>query len=350
MSEQQAKKTLNANVTETALSAEQSPISSEQLLALIRMQLPEAEAIALLRQLSPDVVTLPLLENALACMREHCMPTAIPEVAMMDCCGTGGSGLSHFNTSTTVALVLAAGGVPVVKFGNRGFSSASGSFDLLEQLGIGHQLNPMRVPDAVDACGIAFLFAPTCYPNLAAFSRLRKQLGQRTLFNFLGPLLNPVQPVYRLLGVSHAGMHTLMAQHLKNANYTRHAWLVHGQDGLDEVAVHGPSQVWRVENGPLQNHEIMPVEGCYTLPVGEHSPQKNLDIFNALLRGEDQQSVYFHMVCLNAAAGFIVAGLAATLEDGYREAQSLLKTGTVLHKLEQCRTIHEQFSLNSHAE
>jgi len=322
-----------------------SAVDGQQIRALIRMQLPEAEALECLRLLTPDAVTLPLLETALDCMREFVEPVTFPNVPVLDCCGTGGSGLSHFNTSTTVALALAAGGVPVVKFGNRGFSSASGSFDLLEQLGIGHRLNPLRVADAVEACGIAFLFAPTCYPNLAGFAALRKKLGQRTLFNFLGPLLNPVHPAYRLLGVSHAGMQELMAQSLMKTETLQHAWLAHGADGLDEIAVHGPTQVLQLRAGEILKQQLHFSDDYCVLPTGEHLPETNLRIFMSLIRGEDEHSPYYKMVCLNAAAGFVVAGHASSLEDGQKEAKRLLKNGNVLNILERCRIAHEQFSL-----
>jgi len=325
------------------------PIDRERLASLIRLQLPEQEAMTLLRQLTPETVTPTLLEDALDCMREACVPVKRPEVPVMDCCGTGGSGLSHFNTSTTVALILAAGGVPVVKFGNRGFSSASGSFDLLAQLGIGHQLDPQRVPDVVAACNVAFLFAPTCYPNLAGFSQLRKKLQQRTLFNFLGPLLNPVQPAFRLLGVSHAGMQDVMAQHLAQQEYNDHSWLAHGADGLDEIAVHGPTRVVHIQSGQTRQSELKPLGEVCQLPTGAHLPEENLAILHHLLKGEDQQSPYYQMVCMNAAAGFVVAGHTSTLHDGHREAQKLLSSGTVLKTLEQCRNAHEQFSLPGHA-
>lgn len=319
-------------------------IDSEALKALIRLQLPEPEALALLSQCTPEVVTLALLEDALACMQESALPVALPAMPVLDCCGTGGSGLSHFNTSTTVALVLAAGGVPIVKFGNRGFSSASGSFDLLEQLGIGQQLNPQRIPEVIEACGVAFLFAPTCYPALGGFAQLRKQLKTRTLFNFLGPLLNPVKPAYRLLGVSHSGMQSLMAQHLAQSDYSKHAWLAHGADGLDEIAAHGPTQLLTVENQQVRESQLIPPGALCPLPTGSHAPEGNLAILQRLLNGEDTVSSYYQLACLNAAAGFVIAGRADTMEDGQREAQALLRSGQVLNTLQKCRSAHERFS------
>jgi anthranilate phosphoribosyltransferase len=326
-----------------------APLQAEQLKSLIGLQLPEAEALALLKRCTPEAVTLDLLEVALACMQESIMPVAIPDVPVLDCCGTGGSGLSHFNTSTTVALVLAAGGVPVVKFGNRGFSSASGSFDLLAQLGIGHQLNPQRLPEVLAACGVAFLFAPSCYPALAGFAQLRKQLKTRTLFNFLGPLLNPVKPAYRLLGVSHLGMQQIMAQHLANSKHCQHAWLAHGADGLDEIAAHGPTQLLTVQHRQVRASQLIPPGDFCALPTGSHAPEENLAILQRLLCGADETSSYYRLVCLNAAAGFVIAGRATTLEGGQKEAQALLRSGQVLNTLQKCRSAHETFAQPSHA-
>jgi anthranilate phosphoribosyltransferase len=306
--------------------------------------MPEADALAMLARLTPDQVTLPLLQDALACVREAALPLVLPDIPVLDCCGTGGSGLSHFNTSTTVAFVLAAAGVPVVKFGNRGFSSACGSFDLLEQIGIPHQISLNRIPDILDAGKLVFLFAPACYPALAPFNRLRRTLKTRTLFNFLGPLLNPVQPAYRLLGVSHPGMQDMMAQHLRQEETAQTAWLVHGLNGLDEIALHAPTRVLAVQGNALeekllpQSHEMDPF-----LPQ-EHRPEDNVAIFNHLVAGEDCESVYYHMVCRNAAAGLVVSGHAETLDGALPEVEALLKSGAVANTVERCRRAHEQFA------
>ncbi len=230
----------------------------------------------------------------------------------------------------------------MVKFGNRGFSSPSGSFDLLAQLGIGQALNPQLLPDVLDACGVAFLFAPACYPALAGFAQLRRQLKTRTLFNFLGPLLNPVKPTYRLLGVSHAGMQDVMADYLRTQAHCEQAWLVHGADGLDEIAIHGPTRLLKVQRQQLDTSELLPPNGLHPLPDGEHSPQDNLKILQQLLQGEDTTSPYYRLVCLNAAAGFVIAGKASSLAEGEQEAQALLHSGQVLETLKQCRSAHER--------
>ncbi len=324
-------------------------LSRDQLRQLIHLEYNEAETLALLGQLTPERITPALFSDALACLQETAEPLALPPMPVMDCCGTGGSGLPHFNTSTTVAFILAAAGIPVVKFGNRGFSSASGSFDLLAQLGFSERMDLHRIPEALAQCGLIFLFAPQCYPQLAGFNQLRRTLKIRTLFNFLGPLLNPVKPAYRLLGVSHPVMQQRMADHLINTGTCERGWIVHAESGLDEIDIHGNTQVLQLENNRCAEITISPSDflsknGHRELPQNGHSPAENLKIFMRLLQGDDDQSPYYDMVCLNAGAGLLIAQKVGTLEEAIQEAKQILKSGNALHTLEQCRRVNEQFA------
>jgi anthranilate phosphoribosyltransferase len=319
-------------------------IRQSDLQDLIHLRMPEADALAMLGQLTPDQVTLPLLQEALTCVRETALSVTLPELPVMDCCGTGGSGLSHFNTSTTVAFVLAAAGVPVVKFGNRGLSSACGSFDLLEQIGIPHQISLDRIPDILCGSNLVFLFAPACYPALVPFNQLRRTLKTRTIFNFLGPLLNPVQPAFRLLGVSHPGMQDLMAQHLQQEATSQAAWLVHGLNGLDEIALHAPTRVLAVHENAIQETVLPQSHQENNFPQHQHASEENLGIFRCIVAGDDTESIYYHMVCRNAAAGLVVSGQADNIDDAMLEVQTLLKSGIVAKTVEHCRRAHEQFA------
>lgn len=324
-------------------------LSRDQLRQLIHLEYTEAETLDLLGQLTPDHITPALFSDALACLQESAEPLALPPMPVMDCCGTGGSGLPHFNTSTTVAFILAAAGIPVVKFGNRGFSSASGSFDLLAQLGFSERMDLQRIPEALEQCGLIFLFAPQCYPQLAGFNQLRRTLKTRTLFNFLGPLLNPVKPAYRLLGVSHPVMQQQMADYLINTGTCERGWIVHAESGLDELDIHGNTQVLQLEQNRFSEINISPSDflsenGHRELQHNEHSPSENLKIFMRLLQGDDDQSPYYDMVCLNAGAGLLIAQKAPTLKEGILEAKQILKSGKALHTLEQCRRVNEQFA------
>lgn len=332
-------------------------LSRDQLRQLIHLEYSEAETMALLGQLTPERITPTLFSDALACLQETAVPLDLPSLPVMDCCGTGGSGLPHFNTSTTVAFILAAAGIPVVKFGNRGFSSASGSFDLLAQLGFSERLHLDRIPDALAECGLVFLFAPQCYPKLAGFNQLRRTLKTRTLFNFLGPLLNPVKPAYRLLGVSHPGMQQRMADYLISTGTCERGWVVHAASGLDELDLHGHTQVLQLERNRVSeitiswsdfsanfSSDLRSKNSRPALLPNAHRPSENLKIFMQLLHGDDEQSPYYDMVCLNAGAGLFIAQKVPTLAEGIQEAQQILKSGNALQALEQCRRIHEQFA------
>lgn len=320
-------------------------LSQAEIRQLIHLELPESEILERLAQLTPERITPSLLNDALHCLQETVEPVSLPGVPVMDCCGTGGSGLPHFNTSTTVAFVLAAAGIPVVKFGNRALSSQSGSFDLLCLLGFSEQIDLKRIPEALAHSGLVFLFAPQCYPKLAPFNHLRRTVKTRTLFNFLGPLLNPLQPAYRLLGVSHAGMQKQLAAYLAQTDFTEQAWLVHGSSGLDELETHQASHVIQVKQQHYSENILAPLYQGEQSFLAEHSPKENLKIITALLEGKDAQSPYYQMVCLNAGAGLVVAGKTDSIEAGLAEAQALLRQGKVLETFHKSRRFYERFAL-----
>ena len=324
---------------------------------LIHLRMPEEEARQWLLRLTPEQITPNLLKQLVQTVRQNAIEIPGLDGPIMDCCGTGGSGISHFNTSTTVAFVLAAAGVRTVKFGNRAASSQSGSFDFLESLGFPAETRPEALPNILERCNLAFLYAPQCYPCLAQFNQLRKALGTRTIFNFIGPLLNPAKPSHRLLGVSHGGMQNLIAAYLaESCPETKKAWVVHSPlepmtnqpstnaTGLDEIACEGQTRILQIETGELQEKTInRPIIGI-TPPNTVHRPHENSAIFHRLLSGEDVHSVYYHMVCLNAGAGLNVAGQAASLEDGVAFAKELLASRKVRDKFEQCRRAYDDLN------
>lgn len=182
--------------------------------------------------------------------------TAFPavEFASIDCCGTGGDGSNTINISTTAALVAPDFGLKVAKHGNRSVSSQSGSADLLEQLGVNIQQTPHTAAKALSDAGVTFLFAPQYHPGVRHAMPVRTALKTRTLFNLLGPLLNPVAPKFQLLGVYDARLCDLMAQALLQLGVER-AWVVHGA-GCDEIALHGVTHVTEVKEGQLQKFTL----------------------------------------------------------------------------------------------
>jgi len=299
--------------------------------------------LALLASLVPDDVTDSALKAYVETLREQCEPFPDLGVPVMDCCGTGGSGLAHYNTSSTVAFVLAAAGVPVVKFGNRGMSSASGSFDFLEAIGVPVQTPPKAVVPWFEQAGLLFLYAPQWYPALKPFNILRKQLGHKTVFNYLGPLLNPAQPAYRLLGVSSQEMAQRLAQFLADDGKTQSAWVVSAQSGLDELAHDCPTRVIPVEKGLCQKAwDLMPRASWLSAPQTPEASgvAANVEIFKALLSGEDTGSAWYRLVCLNAGAGLVVSGQAESLAAGVDQAQALLASGRVQAKWQEVQLIY----------
>lgn len=316
---------------------------------LLCLRMSEADAVSLLRTLQPERMTVSDLAMLVAAMRRFGLTVPAVEQPVLDCCGTGGSGQPHFNTSTSVAFVLAAGGVPVVKFGNRAASSASGSFDFLEALGL-PVTKLAALPEVVASCGLAFLYAPQCYPVLAPFNRLRRTLKQRTVFNFLGPLLNPVQPSLRLMGVSHAGMQDVLAGYLREYHPPRRAWLIYGNhgepNGLDEINTNGVSRVVALDAAGQREMVLTYPSSSQVVSHDERasdfSPLENVRRFQAMVEGEDRQSDCYRMVCLNAAAGLVVAGQVDTLAEGERLAADLLSGGKVREQLAQCRRVYAE--------
>lgn len=312
--------------------------TTDQIDDFLNLRLPEVQAREMLLALTPDKVDTKTFEALLNGMRRLAIPVPSLSRVVLDCCGTGGSGMSHYNTSTTIAFILAAGGVPVVKFGNRGMTSKSGSFDFLEHLGIPAETPLDRLDEILESAGVVFLFAPQCYPQLARFSALRRSVGVRTVFNYMGPLLNPVKPAFRLLGVSHAGMQLRMAEALAKDGSNQRALLVRGHQTLDELACDGPSLLVEVTSGGIRQTRIE--RACTSagpLPDEVLTPETNAAIFECLISGDDTDSYFYHLVCLNAGAGFYAAGKAATIEEGIAYAAGLLKGGKVRETLEKCR-------------
>ena len=219
----------------------------------------------------------------------------------LDTCGTGGSGLCHYNTSTTVALLLASMGHSVTKFGNRAATSQTGSFDFLGGLGLGNPLPLERVGEALAETQLALVYAPQCLPGLAHLAAARKQLGQRTVFNLLGPLLNPCRPTHQLLG--HAGLPEPVIQAMAQMLAANHvqAWLASGHAGQDDITPWGQSLVRSTDPAACQDfwldgHAPMPSQ-----PWADDT-QSNVHTFWAIAQGQDTHSPAYQLVCINAAA------------------------------------------------
>ncbi len=268
-------------------------------------------------------------------------PAALPG-PMLDVCGTGGDRLELFNISTAAMFVLAGGGVCVVKHGNRAITSRCGGADVLEALGVKIDLPPEALRRCVAGHGLGFIFAPAYHPAFRAIAPVRKALaaqGIPTVFNLLGPLLNPARPAYQLIGVFSPVLLSKYAEALALLGRAR-AWAVHGS-GMDELSISGPSEVCEVLAGNVRGFPVDPVAlGISPTPIAAlrgGDCAENAAILEAILDGSER-GPRRDVVLLNAGAGFVITGLAPDLAAGLTLAREQILSGRALAKLRALQT------------
>lgn len=260
-------------------------------------------------------------------------------INLIDTCGTGGDGSSTFNISTAVAFVAAAYGVPVAKHGNRSASSLTGSADVLEALGVNLSAPSEKVQGAVKEVGITFLFAPGWHPALKAVAGLRRTLKVRTVFNLLGPLVNPLYPTGQVVGLFTPKLLTTVAQALHNLGKQK-AIVLHGREKLDEAGLGDITDLAVLSEGKVQLTTLNPLEvnvnaaGITDLRGGE--VQENAVILKAVLQGKGTEAQQ-DAVALNASLALQVAGVIPLLDhaQGVNVSREILKSGAAWQKLEQ---------------
>jgi anthranilate phosphoribosyltransferase len=275
------------------------------------------------------------LTGAAFALRSAARTFPSPDYLFADSCGTGGDRLGSINVSTAAGLVAAACGLPVVKHGNRSFTSRCGSADVVESLGAKLDLSPPASRHLLDETGFCFLLAPAYHPGIAHARPVRRALGVRTVMNLLGPCLNPARPPVQLLGVPHPDLLMPIAQTLRALGVER-ALVVHGS-GLDEVAMHGFTQAVRLRDGELEAIEITPEQaGLKRYPLGAVAggrPSDNARLLVDILggRGSEAQRA---IVGINAGALLETAGLAGDLRQGVELAFDAISTGKARRLLE----------------
>ncbi|MBW0538769.1 hypothetical protein O181_078484 [Austropuccinia psidii MF-1] len=265
----------------------------------------------------------------------HANTSTLP---ICDIVGTGGDGFNTFNVSTTVAIVAAGAGVKVCKHGNRASSSASGSADLLMALGVPLQkLQPSHVAKLVQdpEMNFNFLFSPTFYPIFARLSPIRKTLGFPTIFNLLGPLLNPARPDRLLIGVTKPALGPIFCRVLKLCGLS-HSWVVCSEEGLDEISTAGETSLWKLASDGSITHQRLSPQTTFGLPshplsklIGE-SAQDNLNMLHDLLDGRfetDRHRAILDFVLINTSAFLVLAGKTDDFKEGVRLAKSSLLSG-----------------------
>ncbi|MCC6445100.1 MAG: anthranilate phosphoribosyltransferase [Armatimonadetes bacterium] len=269
-------------------------------------------------------------------MRANCEQIA-PRVQgdLTDTCGTGG-GRTTFNCSTAVAVVAASAGIPIAKHGSRSLSSLSGSADVLEQLGVAIDLTPGQAQELIEACGIGFLYAPNFHPVMHRVLPPEMALGIKTIFyTIIGPLINPADAKCHVLGVYRSDLVEMVADILVELGF-KHALVVHGMDGLDEISVIGKTSVSEVRDGWARKFEMTPEE--IGLPryayeeLAGGTPEQNAAILRAILSGEEK-GARRDMVVANAAGVLMVGGKVSALKEGVGAARELIDSGAAQQKL-----------------
>ncbi|MEX1316429.1 MAG: anthranilate phosphoribosyltransferase [Synechococcaceae cyanobacterium] len=320
-------------------------LSAEQAGALMRAwldeEIPPVLTGALLAALRAKGLSADELAAMAGVLRGACpLPGVRPALSLVDTCGTGGDGADSFNISTAVAFVAAACGVHVAKHGNRSASGRVGSADVLEALGINLGAPQDQVIAALPQVGVTFLFAPGWHPALVGLAPLRRALGVRTVFNLLGPLVNPLQPEAQVLGVARADLLDPMAGALARLGLRR-AVVVHGAGGLDEASLEGPNQLRLLQDGEVSSQELDPVTlGLTPAPITALAGGDlgaNRAILESVLQGRGSVAQR-EVVALNTALVLWAAGAADSIAAGHEQAAAALAAGSPWQKLLQLRT------------
>ena len=287
----------------------------------------EVQTAAFLIALRAKGETVPELVGLARTMRSLSTPVATSRTDLVDTAGTGG-GPSTFNVSTTAALIAAAAGCAVAKHGNRSSTSRSGSADLLEALGVNIELEPDRVGRCIDEVGFGFMFAPRHHKAMAHVIPVRKELGVRTIFNFLGPLTNPAGAQRQLLGVSDRHYQETIAEALVGLGSVR-AMVVAADDGVDELSISSRTRVIEVADGRTAESFVEPGEFGFAEAELEYvaggDPGENAAAVRAVLDGE--AGPRRHLALLNAGAAIYVGGAAASLGEGVEKATDTVDSG-----------------------
>jgi len=292
--------------------------------------------------------TIEEITGAARVMRDHATPIRVGKAfdidreeinldreTILDTCGTGGSGTKSFNISTTVAFVVSACGVKVAKHGNRSISSACGSADVLEALGVNLNVTPEQVESCINEVGVGFLFAPALHGAMKHAIGPRREIGIRTIFNILGPLTNPAGADRQVLGVYDEKLVEVLAKVLVKLGCQR-GFVVHGQDGMDEITLTGPTRVAEINEGKVTLSTIEPedfgLRRCLLSDLQGGDAEENAAIVRDVLAGAEGPKR--DVVLLNAAYALVAAGIVESVDAGLQKAGNMIDEGLAKAKLE----------------
>ena len=292
---------------------------------------------AILTGLRTKKETVGEITAAAMVMREFATKVEVADNShFVDIVGTGGDGAHTFNISTTAMFVAAGAGAKVAKHGNRSVSSKSGAADVLEALGVQITLQAPQVAQSLNTCGIGFMFAPNHHPAMKNVAPVRKELGVRTIFNILGPLTNPANAPHMLMGVFHPELVGIQIRALQKLGM-KHALVVYGKDGLDEISLETSTLVGELQNGEIKEYEIHPSDFGLTPTKTSSFKVNNAEESKKILLGvlDNQTSPAKDIVCLNAGAALYAANIAKDIAHGIQLAQESIGTGKAKAKLNE---------------
>src|SRR5215813_8642871 len=308
----------------------------ELLEALLDPEATDAQISGALVALAAKGETVEELTGMVEGLRSRAIRVISKHDCFVDTAGTGSSRAKTFNISTAAAFVIAGAGLPVAKHGNRAASSKSGSADLLTALGVNVSAIPLVSENALNEIGICFMFAPLFHGATARVAGIRRQLGIHTTFNLLGPLSNPAGAPRQIIGVWRKDLADKLARVLA-ALGTERAWVVHGDDGLDEITLAGKTHVAEARRGEVKTFAIAPEDFGFALGALDHlrggDTEANAAIVRAVLAGERRDEAR-SLVVMNAAAALFLGGMAADLREGAKLAEKAIDSGEALRKLE----------------
>ena len=312
--------------------------AEEAMEEILSGRVETSEIVSLLRAMNARPIEPQELTGFASVMRRHAAPVFSDErlspAHLVDTCGTGGDGCETFNISTVAAIIASAAGASVAKHGNRAASSRCGSADVLEALGVGIDIPLERCGEAIREIGLGFLFAQAAHSATRHATLARKQIGERTAFNLLGPLTNPAGAHSQLVGVYSREVIDLMVATLTEIG-TQRAFVVHGADGLDEISLSGETFVAELREGAVKRYILTPEDfGMSRAPIetlrGGNAPE-NAALIREVLKG--QPGPRRDIAVMNAAAALVASGIAANFQDGAQLAANAISSGLAQKKL-----------------
>ncbi|WP_297454446.1 anthranilate phosphoribosyltransferase [Persephonella sp.] len=318
-----------------------TPEETEKLFSLLMQgELTDAQIGAVLIGLKMKGETVDEISSAAKIMRQNAVKVPVKDKSrLVDTCGTGGDKVNTFNVSTITAFVVAGAGAKVAKHGNRSVSSKCGSADIMEALGINIEMPPEKAAKALEEIGLAFLFAPIYHPAMKNVIRQRREIGVRTIFNILGPLSNPAEAKYQLMGVYDQKLVEPLSRVLVNLGIEK-AFVVHGMEGLDEVSITGETLIGEVNEGEINIYTVRPedfgLKSASLQDIQGGDLDYNLKIALSILEGKDN-SPKTDFVAINAAFALKVVGIVDTVQEGIELAKETIYSKKAYQVLEELR-------------